>query len=166
MDGQDAQERHRQQIEWLLGFPGSERSPRGRSPRIPVTYSLVGGLPRDERHPHPGIYPESNAPQGWPAGMVVLLMQALLGMRPVAPLGLLLIDPHLPPWLPDLRLSGVRVGQTRIDLTSERRTDGTTRWRVARCEGRIRVLRQPVPQGPGSSLGGRASALLASLVGS
>jgi hypothetical protein len=51
-------------------------------------------------------------------------------------------------------------------LAFERKTDGTTRWRVLRREGRIRVLRQPVPQGPGSSPGGRLTALLASLVGS
>ncbi len=112
----------------------------------------IGGLPRDELHPHPGIYPESNAPQGWSASMVVLLVQSLLGMRPVAPLGLLLIDPHLPPWLPDLRLNGVRVGQARVDLAFARTQDGATRWRVLRREGRIRVLRKPVPQAPGASL--------------
>jgi hypothetical protein len=98
--------------------------------------------------------------------MIILVIQALLGMRPVAPLGLLLIDPHLPAWLPDLRLDGVRVGSARVDLTFARSENGTTRWRVLRREGRIRVLRQPVPQGSGSSLGGRATALLASLVGS
>jgi glycogen debranching enzyme len=124
----------------------------------------VAGLPRDERHPHPGIYAESNEPQGWSASMVVLLVQSLLGMRPVAPLGLLLIDPHLPPWLPDLRLAGVRVGQARVDLAFARTPDGATQWRVVRRKGRVRVLRQPVPQGPGSSLSGRATALLASLV--
>jgi glycogen debranching enzyme len=123
----------------------------------------IGGLPLDERHPHPGIYPESNAPQGWSASMIVLLIQSLLGMRPVAPLGLLLIDPHLPPWLPDLRLDGVRVGRARLDLAFARTQDGGTRWRVMRREGRVRVLRQPVPQGPEASIGGRATALLASL---
>ncbi len=123
----------------------------------------IGGLPRDELHPHPGIYPESNAPQGWSASMVVLLIQSLLGMRSVAPLGLLLVDPHLPPWLPDLRLDGVRVGRAQIDLAFARRKDGATRWHVVRREGRVRVLRQPVPQGPGYSPGGRATALLASL---
>jgi glycogen debranching enzyme len=123
----------------------------------------IGGVPRDARHPHPGIYPQSNAPQGWSASMVVLLIQSLLGMRPVAPLGLLLIDPCLPPWLPDLRLDGVRVGRARVDLAFTRAPDGGTRWRVMRRKGRVRVLRQPVPQGPEASIGGRATALLASL---
>jgi hypothetical protein len=95
--------------------------------------------------------------------MVVLLVQSLLGMRPVAPLGLLLVDPHLPPWLPDLRLDGVRVGQAQIDLAFERAKDGTTRHRVVRREGRVRVLRQPVPQGPQSPLRRRAAAAARSL---
>ncbi len=123
----------------------------------------LGGLPRDARHPHPGIYPESNEPQGWSASAIVLLVQALLGLRPVAPLGLLLVDPHLPPWLPDLRLEGVRVGRARLDLEFRRGPGGQTTYRVARRAGRVRVLRQPTPEAPEASLGGRASAALASL---
>lgn len=78
----------------------------------------------------------------------MLVIQALLGMRPVAPLGLLLVDPHLPEWLPDLRLEGVRVGASRLDLAFHRAPDGTTRYEVQRREGRVRMLRQPAPQGP------------------
>ena len=124
----------------------------------------LGGMPRDEQHPHPGIYPESNAPQGWSASMIVLLVQALLGLRPVAPLGLLLVDPQLPPWLPDLRLEGVRVGQTELDLGFWRDEDGRTRYRVIRREGRARVLRKPVPQGT-ASLGRHLRAVMTSLPG-
>jgi glycogen debranching enzyme len=125
---------------------------------------VLSGLPRDAAHPHPGIYPESNAPQGWSASMIVLLIQSLLGMRPVAPLGLLLVDPHLPQWFPDLRLEAIRVGDARVDLTFERLPDGTTRYRVTRREGRVWVLRQPVPQGS-ASLGRRVRAALTSLPG-
>src|SRR5204863_9878038 len=106
---------------------------------------VLGGLPRDPRHPHPGIYPASNQPQGWSASMIVLTVQALLGLRAVAPLGLLLIDPHLPPWLPDLRLEDIRVGGAHVDLRARRTRDGETRYR-ARARGPVRVLRQPVPQ--------------------
>jgi len=122
---------------------------------------VLGGLPRDPRHPHPGIYPASNQPQGWSASMIVLTVQALLGLRAVAPLGLLLIDPHLPPWLPDLRLEGIRVGGAQVDLRVRRTRDGETRYR-ARARGPVRVLRQPVPQGPDASLGRRVVAALAS----
>jgi glycogen debranching enzyme len=125
----------------------------------------IGGYPREPQHPHPGIYPESNAPQGWSASMIVLLVQALLGMRPVAPLGLLLLDPCLPTWLPDLRLENVRVGQSSLDIEFTRRKDGSTRYRVTRRSGRIRVLRQPVPQGPNASIENRVRAALGSLPG-
>jgi glycogen debranching enzyme len=128
--------------------------------RLPEVF---GGLPRDEQHPHPGIYPGSNAPQGWSASMIILLIQSLLGMRAVAPLGLLFIDPHLPSWLPDLRLDGIHVGRDQVDLAFARATDDTTRWRVARRQGRVRVVRQPAPQGAGASLAGRTAAMLASL---
>jgi glycogen debranching enzyme len=122
----------------------------------------IGGLPRDARHPHPGIYPRSCEPQGWSASMIVLLIQALLGMRAVAPLGLLLIDPHLPEWLPDLRLEGVRVGESVLDLRLWRAAGGGTRYTVTRRAGAVRVLRQPVPQGRRASLVGRARALFPS----
>jgi glycogen debranching enzyme len=123
----------------------------------------LGGLPRDEEHPHPGIYPESNAPQSWSASMIVLLIQSLLGMRPVAPLRLLLVDPHLPEWLPDMRLEGVRLGESLLDLEFERTTAGETRYHVTRREGHARLIRQPVPQGDEASLLGRARAALGSL---
>lgn len=122
----------------------------------------IGGLPRDARYPHPGIYPQSSEPQGWSASMIVLLIQALLGMRAVAPLGLLLVDPHLPEWLPDLRLTGVHVGNSDLDLRFRRVAGEGTRYAVTRHAGAVRVIRQPVPQGPTASLVGRVRALFAS----
>jgi glycogen debranching enzyme len=129
--------------------------------RLPEALS---GIPRDEDHPHPGVFPGSCEPQGWSSGAIIVSIQALLGMRPIAPLGLLLIDPHLPPWLPDLRLEGIRVGRGSVDLTFRRTRGGKTRCRVLRRQGSIRVLRQPVPQGPNATLAGRARAALASVI--
>jgi glycogen debranching enzyme len=123
----------------------------------------IGGIARDDDHAHPGVYPESNEPQGWSASMILSTIQALLGMRPVAPLGLLLLDPHLPPWLPDLRLSGLRIGGSVLDLSFWRTRSGRTRYCVRRRGGHVRVLRQPVPDGPESSFAGRSFAALASL---
>ncbi|HEY7271074.1 MAG TPA: amylo-alpha-1,6-glucosidase, partial [Dehalococcoidia bacterium] len=106
---------------------------------------VVAGNPRDEQHPHPGIYPYSCEPQGWSASAIVLLVQALLGLRPIAPLGLLVVDPHLPEWLPDLRLEGVHVAGSRLDIAFERRRNGRTSYHVTATDGRVRVLRAPVP---------------------
>lgn len=124
---------------------------------------VIGGIARDALHPHPGLYPSSNEPQGWSDSAIVMLIQSLLGMLPVAPVGLLLVDPHLPRWLPDLRLESIRVGRGRLDLRTWRARQGGTHYRVTRREGPIRVLRQPMPQAPGASPGGRAWAALTSL---
>ncbi len=123
----------------------------------------VGGLPRDEVHPHPGIYPYSCEPQGWSASMVLMVMQSLLGVRAIAPAGLLLVDPHLPAWLPQLTLERLAVGRSRVSLRFERRPDGRTEYRVVSREGRLRVLRQSVPGYGDISLGRRALEIVGSL---
>jgi glycogen debranching enzyme len=124
---------------------------------------VIGGLPRDREHPHPGIYRKSNEPQGWSASMIVLTLQALLGLHPIAPLGLLLIDPHLPRWLPDLELEGIRIGRSKLDLRLWRDADGRTHYRVPGRSGAVRVIRQQPPEAVGVRLGQRLTTLLASL---
>jgi glycogen debranching enzyme len=111
---------------------------------------VIGGVQRDELHPHPGIYPRSCEPQGWSASAIVQLVQALLGMVAFAPAGLMVVDPHLPDWLPALRLSGLRVGEASLDITFERTPRGRTTWRVLDRHGWVRIVRQPPPQSRGS----------------
>jgi glycogen debranching enzyme len=123
---------------------------------------VISGIQRDGEHPHPGIYPDSCEPQGWSASAVVMLIQALLAMVAVAPLGLLVVDPHLPSWLPDLRLEGLRVGSARLDIEFRRTRSGRTTHRVLRRDGHVRVLRQPPPQAPGADPAGRTGSALAS----
>jgi glycogen debranching enzyme len=127
--------------------------------RLPET---VGGLPRDAGHPHPGIYPASCSPQAWSASMVIVLIQSLAGMLALAPLRILVVDPHLPSWLPDLRLEGIAVGDATVDLAMRRRADGTTRYRW-QSRGGVRVVRQPPPDAP-ASIGDRLWAALRSLI--
>ncbi|MBD0323737.1 MAG: hypothetical protein ICV72_10170, partial [Aldersonia sp.] len=102
-------------------FDTTELFVEGRLPEV------VGGIQRDPEHPHPGIYPDSCEPQGWSSSAVIQMVQALLGLVAVAPARLLVVDPHLPEWLPDLRLEGVAVGRTRVDLQFQRTARGTTR---------------------------------------
>lgn len=139
-------------------FAASDLFVDGRLPEV------IAGVQRDPDHPHPGIYPDSCEPQGWSASAVVMVVQALLGAVAVAPVGLLVVDPHLPDWLPDLRLEGVRVGDARLDLEFRRRADGRTDYRVTRRQGRVRVIRQPPPQGPRAGLGGRLVAAAGSVL--
>jgi hypothetical protein len=92
-----------------------------------------------------------------------MMVQSLLGMIAVAPLGVLVVDPHLPAWLPDLRLEGVRVGSSELDLEFRRASSGRTTYRVTRRSGRVRVVRQAPPQAPGSGPMGRTWAAIRSL---
>lgn len=105
---------------------------------------VVGGLPRDETHPHPGIYPYSCAPQGWSASALVAMVQALLGIHPVAPLRVLFIDPHLPEWLPEVSIDGIRVRGGEVSLRLERKSTAT-HVEVTRNTSGLKVLQQPAP---------------------
>jgi glycogen debranching enzyme len=107
--------------------------------RLPET---VAGLPRDVEHPFPSLYPRSCSPQAWSASAVVAIVQALLTLRPVAPARTVLVDPHLPPWLPELTLTGIDVGGTTATLRAERRPNGSTRVRVTDATGPLTVVHQ------------------------
>ena len=135
-------------------FETTELFDEGRLPEV------IGGLQRDAEHPHPGIYPDSCEPQGWSSSAVIQIVQALLGMVAVAPARLLVVDPHLPEWLPDVRLEGVRVGRAVVDVSARRGRRGRTRFRVTRLRGHIVAVRQPPPQAPGATPWGRLAALV------
>jgi glycogen debranching enzyme len=106
---------------------------------------LFGGHPRDERHPFPGIYPGANSPQAWSASSVFLLLQAMLGIYPYAPLKALFLDPHLPEWLPEITLRGLRVGTARVTIRFRRHANGRTGYRILEKRGTLHVVRQPTP---------------------
>jgi glycogen debranching enzyme len=109
--------------------------PGGRTPEC------VGGYGRDE-YGHPGVYPRANAPQTWNQSVFPLLLQSLLGLVPFAPLHLLLVDPVLPHWLPEVTLRNLRVGDATVDLHFRRTRDGRSRHRVLAKSGKLRVVRQ------------------------
>lgn len=106
-----------------------------------------GGHARDARHPHPGIYPGACAPQAWSAGAVILLLHAMLGIMPVAPLDTLIIDPDLPEWLPQVTLEAFRIGQRRVALEFQRDSTGYTHHRLLGDASGLRIYRPP-PQKP------------------
>lgn len=80
--------------------------------RLPELY---GGIQRAP-HAFPVQYLGANVPQAWAAGTVFHLLQAMLGLRADAPNGRLLVAPHVPSWLGDIELRGVRVGNAQLDL--------------------------------------------------
>ncbi len=121
---------------------------------------VLGGLQRDESGSHPGTYPGASSPQAWSASTIPMLLQSLLGFHPIAPIGVVTLDPHLPTWLPELRLTGVRVGRSEIDIHAWRDRGGQTRFQVRKRGPRLLILRQPPPQDPRGNLSTRLKGLL------
>ncbi len=106
--------------------------------RLPEVFA---GHARDARHPHPGIYPGACAPQAWSASAVILLIQSMLGLIPLAPLNTVIVDPALPEWLPELTLENLRIGDCGIDLRFRRDGSGATEHQVLRNESGLRIHR-------------------------
>jgi len=105
--------------------------------RLPELFS---GAPRSAHHA-PVPYPVACRPQAWAAGTFPLMLQAILGLRPNAPTDeLFIVRPRLPYWLDSVRVQGLRVGQSEVDLLYQRRGD-RTRVEVLAVRGPLKVLR-------------------------
>ncbi|MDX1532151.1 MAG: amylo-alpha-1,6-glucosidase, partial [Rhodothermales bacterium] len=119
--------------------------PGGRIPEC------VGGYARAELgldgaagpFAHPGAYPRATDTQAWNLSAFPLIVQGLLGLRPVAALDLLVVDPVLPAWIPELELTTLRVGGATVSLRFWRDAEGASHYDVTAQEGTLRVLRQP-----------------------
>ena len=72
---------------------------------------LFGGQPRNAEHPFPSVYPEANWPQAWSAAAVIAVIEALLGLKADAPAQELIIDPHLPEFIPELTIAELASGK-------------------------------------------------------
>ncbi|HEU5424479.1 MAG TPA: amylo-alpha-1,6-glucosidase, partial [Nitrolancea sp.] len=78
---------------------------------------LFCGFQRDaERVSIPVAYPVSCSPQAWASGTIPFLLTALLGVEPDATRRQLRLRPHLPAWLPEVRLDGLRFAGQTVDL--------------------------------------------------
>jgi glycogen debranching enzyme len=127
--------------------------------RIPET---VGGYSRGER-PFPGAYPRSNTPQLWNATVFPLLLQSLLGLQPLAPLNLLVVDPFLPEWMPDVTIENLRIGDARATLRFWRDSDGSAHGEIVERRGPLHLLRQPPVESLKDGIPERLGALVETL---
>ena len=125
---------------------------------------LFAGHPRDHEHPFPAIYPDANSPQAWSATTALTLLQALLGLQPFAPFRMLFVDPHLPPWLPELTLRRLRVADAEVSLRFYRKANGASGYEVLEKRGHLHVIRQPSPWSLTANFGERLKDLLESLL--
>jgi glycogen debranching enzyme len=100
---------------------------------------LYAGTQRDSSN-FPIQYLGANVPQGWAAGSIFSLLQAMLGFQPDAPNARLYVDPVLPDWMPDLTVRDLRVGSQTFDIRFAL-TNGTTSFEVTRGD-KDRVVRR------------------------
>ncbi|HEY9426680.1 MAG TPA: hypothetical protein VIR34_05965 [Gemmatimonadaceae bacterium] len=124
--------------------------------RVP---ECVGGHRRRERS-YPGTYPQANSPQAWNQSGIVLLVQTLLGLQPVAALDLLVVDPVLPDWMPEVIVRDLRVGGATATIRFHRGDDGQSHADVLEKRGTLRVIRQPPPESLDTSIRDRFTALV------
>jgi hypothetical protein len=67
----------------------------------------------------------ANVPQGWAAGSIFSLLQAMLGFQPDAPNKILYVDPVLPDWMPELTVRDLRIASLTFDIRFARRGEVT-----------------------------------------
>ena len=106
---------------------------------------VMCGHGENDAQPFPPVYPKSCSPQAWSAGAPLILLQMILGIYPFAPERILFLDPALPPWLTNLRLERLRVGEANLDLEFRRTPEGHSEFQVTRLEGDLKIIRQPSP---------------------
>jgi len=103
--------------------------------RLPELY--CGFQRKNQRGPT--LYPVACTPQAWAAGTPLLLLQASLGLEFNPDNNeILLRKPRLPPFLDEVMLHNLRLGQSTIDLMLRRHGNDVS-LQVLRNEGRIRV---------------------------
>jgi glycogen debranching enzyme len=89
--------------------------------------------------PFPVPYPVACSPQAWSAGTILLLLQSMLGLSPDAGNRRIALDPALPDWLREVRLSNLRVGDATLDLHFAHQGDHVTA-QVLQRSGHVDVL--------------------------
>ena len=103
--------------------------------RLPELYC---GFQRG-RQRGPTLYPTACSPQAWAAGTPLLLLQSSLGLEFDPDRNeILLRKPRLPPFLEEVTLRNLRLGQSTVDLML-RRHDTDVSLQVLRNEGHIKV---------------------------
>jgi len=74
------------------------------------------------------------------------------------------VDPHMPEWLPEITLSGLRVGGARATIRFYRKKDGGGDYEVLDKRGSLHVVRQPSPWSLTASFAERLRDFLTSLL--
>ncbi len=84
---------------------------------------LFAGLTRDEAS-FPVQYLGANVPQAWASGAIIQLLDVFLGFEPRAFSRSLLLRPALPPWLAEVGIERLPLGEHLVDLAVRRSSSG------------------------------------------
>ncbi len=88
----------------------------------------------------PVPYPVACSPQAWSSAAMFLILQSILGLSPAAPEGVLYVNnPCLPPWLEQVRLRNLRVGNACVGMLFKHE-HGSTVFSVTEKEGDLRIV--------------------------
>ena len=113
-----------------------EASLHFREYRLP---ELFCGNPRHRRD-EPVHYPVSCSPQAWASGTAIVILTALLGLKPDAAKGeLRIVNPRLPEFLTFLEVRNLCVGKSWLDLDFLRQGDRTSCRIVGRSGAELSV---------------------------
>ena len=91
-------------------------------------------------------------------------MHTILGLQPVAALDLLVIDPVLPTWLPEIVLHDLRIGGATATIRFWRDAKGRSHGEVVRKHGTLRLVKQPPIESLSAGVRDRFSALADSIL--
>jgi glycogen debranching enzyme len=94
---------------------------------------------RRRRNRGPTLYPVACSPQAWAAATPFALLGTLLGLEFDAEAKeIRLRDPHLPPFIEELTIKGLRLGDSALDLCLHGKGDDIS-LRILRNDDNIRV---------------------------
>jgi glycogen debranching enzyme len=88
----------------------------------------------------PTLYPVACSPQTWSSVALFMLLQSCLGLRIDAPMARLsFLQPVLPPFLEHIEIKNLRIGNSVVDLSLERRMQNVG-INILRREGRVEIV--------------------------
>ena len=100
---------------------------------------LFAGFSRTEL-PVPGSYPSACVPQAWATGAPLVWLRSLLRLDPCCSHGTVWVSPELPPSIGHLHVSGIAVGDGRLDVEVDQ---GVTE--VTMSSSDLELVREPRP---------------------
>ena len=93
----------------------------------------------------------------------ICMAMLILGIYPFAPTHMLLLDPQLPDWLPEIFVRNLHVGKAVVSIHFYRKGKNT-QFDVLEKRGHLHVLRQPSPWSLTAGFGERIKDLMESLI--